>query len=205
MTADLLRRCRRRVSCIAAMTAFVGGAVLIFSGYSYFNGFRGRVFKSGTFVSAEAHNTLIQMYAGVAFVLLPILGVFFLVLAYGWISETKPLLRQSFEDSKTVQGSGARKVFVMVIGILLLTNVGFLGRRVLVLSEVRAIRRFLAEAPVEFGHVRIERSKPGMFVLEGTVPTEQALRSLSECVARTKVERFVVHVNVANAEPKKKE
>ena len=91
MNADQISRCNKRIAWLAIISAMLGLIVIGFAGWSYFTGFRGRVFKAESAVSGAMHNALIDLYSGVAFVLLPLLGLLLITIAYSLITGTKPL------------------------------------------------------------------------------------------------------------------
>ena len=89
-----------------------------------------------------------------------------------------------------------KRLIGVLIAVVVLINVAFIARRLTVSSEVRAMRKYLAEAPAEFERVSIERSKPGMYVVRGVVPNQDAFKALSQRVSKVSAGRFVVLVEV---------
>ncbi len=85
----------------------------------------------------------------------------------------------------------------LIVTILITLNVSFLIKRLSIRSEVKRIQEFVMASPEMFKDVRLERSKPGMYVIRGTLPSNEAQRLLAERVAKVRAGQFVVLVQVA--------
>ena len=89
-----LPRFRRKIRFIAVIATFIGLLVIFFALWSYITGFHGRTFTSPDAVTLESHRALVKLYSIMAFMVLPLIGVFLITMAYGLITEVKTLARE---------------------------------------------------------------------------------------------------------------